>query len=899
MSTAPQSRQVLPPKRKYEREFLLGLQFVSASLQKPEGLPHISEVVLDKPNTVPLTPLDGSHPRGTNCGSEFTSPFISRGRPSIGGRGPPQMDSPRGYQQVPCEEPRRILPSMPLGGEVQLNRAANAWRPAVRTPAAGDRGGEDPEAAGTQELLCRVRSVLNKLTPERFQPLTRQLAALAIHTERRLRGVVRLVFDKAVSEPKFSVTYANMCRCLRELSVPAMDNPGDTLTFCSLLLDLCWKEFKKIRDDDKIYEQRKKEPNAVTTEEERQRLKEELEAEEEAHRRRLLGNVRFIGELFKLELVRESAVRDCVTRLLGKRSEEALECLCCLLSTGGKSLDCHRAKPHMDQYFTQMEKIVQEKKTSSRIRFMLQDVLDLRQNNWVPRRADQGPKTIDQVHKEAELEKQQEQMKVQLLPKRDRHPLWGCGGQSQEEGWSSSPIAARNHTIDGSQLSRISKLGSLDINSLLFTPGGEGSWRSWSRGSNGGSCSKRSGEPEWCCPSSPQHCYSPLQKSFTPPAHLADCYSRVSQRSNWSQDCGEHTDRYSWHERSGHHGDHPDQRDEWHRQTPTSRRSCSRGAEESEWDHRGPAGAAHSWTRARWDRGRGGSDRGQGNCATPARLAVAQPSLAKTDPDQPNPVQPSLAKNNSDQPSPDNTDPDQPGPVQPSSAEIDPTKPTPAKTDPAKTDPAKPNPAEPSPVQPIMPEDKLEKKSKAIIEEYLHINDLKEALLCVRELTCVPLLSVFVRSGVETALERDAVARERTGRLLQQLVQAGTLPAQQYYRGMQEILEVAEDMAIDIPHIWLYLAEIIVPMLGEGGLPMGQLLREVSKPLVPLGKAGELLVEILLLLCKATSHAEAAALWREAGLSWTDFLLEDEDISESVTERICSGCALEHCPMRT
>ena len=35
-------------------------------------------------------------------------------------------------------------------------------------------------------------------------------------------------------------------------------------------------------------------------------------------------------------------------------------------------------QPRMDQYFTQMTKIVNEKKTSSRVRFMLQDVIDLR-----------------------------------------------------------------------------------------------------------------------------------------------------------------------------------------------------------------------------------------------------------------------------------------------------------------------------------------------------------------------------------------------------------------------------------------------------------------------------------------------------------------------------------------
>lgn len=37
----------------------------------------------------------------------------------------------------------------------------------------------------------------------------------------------------------------------------------------------------------------------------------------------------------------------------------------------------------MDQYFNQMEKIIKEKKTSSRIRFMLQDVIDLRRVSHV------------------------------------------------------------------------------------------------------------------------------------------------------------------------------------------------------------------------------------------------------------------------------------------------------------------------------------------------------------------------------------------------------------------------------------------------------------------------------------------------------------------------------------
>ena len=46
----PEQWKPLDPeeKKRYDREFLLGCQFVSASMHKPEGLPLISDVVLDK-----------------------------------------------------------------------------------------------------------------------------------------------------------------------------------------------------------------------------------------------------------------------------------------------------------------------------------------------------------------------------------------------------------------------------------------------------------------------------------------------------------------------------------------------------------------------------------------------------------------------------------------------------------------------------------------------------------------------------------------------------------------------------------------------------------------------------------------------------------------------------------
>ncbi|CDQ76227.1 unnamed protein product [Oncorhynchus mykiss] len=74
-------------------------------------------------------------------------------------------------------------------------------------------------------------------------------------------------------------------------------------------------------------------------------------------------------------------------------------------------------------------------------------------------------------------------------------------------------------------------------------------------------------------------------------------------------------------------------------------------------------------------------------------------------------------------------------------------------------------------------------------------------------------------------------------------------------------------------------------MLHEGGIPMGQLFREVSKPLIPLRKAGVLLVHILNLLCKEMTHKKVGGMWMEAGLNWRDFLPEDEDVNKFVTEQ--------------
>ncbi|CAL9696674.1 unnamed protein product [Knipowitschia caucasica] len=124
----------------------------------------------------------------------------------------------------------------------------------------------------------------------------------------------------------------------------------------------------------------------------------------------MLGNIKFIGELGKLDLIHESILHKCIKTLLEKKKRvqlkdmgEDLECLCQIMRTVGPRLDHEKAKSLMDQYFGRMRSLMNNKELPARIRFLLQDTVELRDNTWVPRKAflDNGPKTITQIRQDA------------------------------------------------------------------------------------------------------------------------------------------------------------------------------------------------------------------------------------------------------------------------------------------------------------------------------------------------------------------------------------------------------------------------------------------------------------------------------------------------------------------
>uniref|UniRef100_A0A7N8XJ00 Eukaryotic translation initiation factor 4 gamma 2 n=1 Tax=Mastacembelus armatus TaxID=205130 RepID=A0A7N8XJ00_9TELE len=261
------------------------------------------------------------------------------------------------------------------------------------------------EKGQNDAIFRKVRGILNKLTPEKFDKLCLELLNVGVDSKVVLKGIILLIVDKALEEPKYSQLYAQLCLRLAE-DAPNFEGPStesqatqqQNTTFRRLLISKLQDEFENRARNVEIFD---KQDSPLSSEEEEQRAVAKL---------KMLGNIKFIGELGKLNLIHETILHKCIKTLLEKKRRiqlkdmgEDLECLCQIMRTVGPKLDHDKAKSLIDQYFGRMRSLTNNKELPARIRFLLQNTVELRDNNWVPRKAyvDNGPKTINQVRQDA------------------------------------------------------------------------------------------------------------------------------------------------------------------------------------------------------------------------------------------------------------------------------------------------------------------------------------------------------------------------------------------------------------------------------------------------------------------------------------------------------------------
>ena len=107
----------------------------------------------------------------------------------------------------------------------------------------------------------------------------------------------------------------------------------------NILSSSCQDEFTKDYMDDLDRKQYVENLNKAESEEDKKRITAEFEAQEMKLRRRSLGNIRFIGELYKIKMITGKIMHECIRKLLLQTDEESPECLCRLVTTVGQVRD--------------------------------------------------------------------------------------------------------------------------------------------------------------------------------------------------------------------------------------------------------------------------------------------------------------------------------------------------------------------------------------------------------------------------------------------------------------------------------------------------------------------------------------------------------------------------------
>ncbi|KAL9683123.1 hypothetical protein QQ045_014939 [Rhodiola kirilowii] len=304
----------------------------------------------------------------------------------------------------------------------------------------------------------RLRGILNKLTPQNFEKLFEQVKDVNIDSAVTLTGVISQIFNTALMEPIFCEMYADFCYHLSGV-LPYFSEENEKITFKRVLLNKCQEEFeRKEREQD---EANRSEDSVVT------QTKEEREERRVLARRRMLGNIRLIGELFKKKMLTERIMHECIKKLLGQQQnpdEEDIEALCKLMSTIGEMIDHPVAKRFMDAYFDAMGKLSVDMNLSSRVRFMLKDAIDLRKNNWQQRRKIEGPKKIEEVHRDAAEERQAQANRLARGPGINASGRRGPPSEFGSRG-SNAMSSPNSHSGNRGYFSHFGGLGNQDIRS--------------------------------------------------------------------------------------------------------------------------------------------------------------------------------------------------------------------------------------------------------------------------------------------------------------------------------------------------------------------------------------------------------------------------------------------------
>ncbi len=209
-----------------------------------------------------------------------------------------------------------------------------------------------------EKLYLQIRGILNKLSAGNFNELANEFIQLNIRSRDHLMSLVDIIFKKAIVESKFNEIYAKLCY---ELASYYIEDNDDKVYFRELLLNKCQQMFEESANIKSL-------AGTVT---ETFRSKEQI-----------IGCIKFIGELYNVNLLTNKVVYSCFLILLSKVSPGnayTIDCICTLMQTVSIKF-VGSAPSEASGIYDRIEKLKNSDGTEKKDKFALMDILDLRKS---------------------------------------------------------------------------------------------------------------------------------------------------------------------------------------------------------------------------------------------------------------------------------------------------------------------------------------------------------------------------------------------------------------------------------------------------------------------------------------------------------------------------------------
>ncbi len=182
--------------------------------------------------------------------------------------------------------------------------------------------------------------------------------------------------------------------------------------------------------------------------------------------------------------------------------------------------------------------------------------------------------------------------------------------------------------------------------------------------------------------------------------------------------------------------------------------------------------------------------------------------------------------------------------------------------------------------------EEIERKALNTVEEYIQNKDVSEALKDFDDFRPSDQAQhvLFMEQIIHKVLERNENSRQSIGSLFYNAIKHKKLDINNFVQSLKNVLEFAEEMAIDVPKIATYLSQIVAPLFQKD--ISVEFLLEACEPIRDKKICAEFIAEALHCASNKLGHTAVAEIFKGSNLRIHDFLAGVKSQPEFIKENV-------------